>query len=259
MTLDALATNFNAEARTLDDLTFGLEIAISRKQIAALSEPFRKNEAGTYVVKDADGELVVDVDKARSDPHGFLTEVRDGKQKLNQGHDKPKTSKSILEAIPEARFTAELEQDVIGGFEKSTMTPGKQALFALTLILNEAQDSWPLLIDQPEDDLDSRSIYAAIVPYLSRRKKERQIILVTHNANLVVGADAEQVIVANRHGDDSQNRNKQMFDYMTGSLEHSATAKSIYALEAMGIREHACEILDGGEEAFQKRAEKYKI
>ena len=50
-----------------------------------------------------------------------------------------------------------------------------------------------------------------------------------------------------------------MYDYMTGSLEHRATAESVYALEMMGIREHAREILDGGEEEFQKRAEKYKI
>lgn len=254
-----LQANFDSESRDLDDLTFGLEMEVPRKRLTELSEPFRKNESGTYVSREEDGETLVEIAKAQGDPHGFLSEVRSGTQKLNGGYDRLETSKQVLEASPEIRFTAELEEDVIGGFKKSTMTPGKQALFALTLILNEAQDTWPLLIDQPEDDLDSRSIYAAIVPYLQNRKRERQIILVTHNANLVVGADAEEVIVANRHGDDSKNRDKRTFDYLTGSLEHSATAKSFYALETMGIREHACEILDGGEEAFQKRAEKYKI
>ena len=72
------------------------------------------------------------------------------------------------------------------------MTPGKQALFALTLILNESDDAWPLLIDQPEDDLDSRSVYDVLVGYLTERKRERQIIMVSHNANLVIGADSEQ-------------------------------------------------------------------
>lgn len=254
-----LQTNFELQTRDLDDLTFGLEMEIPRKRVAELSEPFRKNEIGTYVSREEGGETLVNILKAQNDPHGFLSEVRSGTQKLNAGYDRLDTSKRVLEASSEVRFTAELETDVIGGFKKSTMTPGKQALFALTLILNEAQDTWPLLIDQPEDDLDSRSIYAAIVPYLQKRKRERQIILVTHNANLVVGADAEEVIVANRHGDDSKNQDRRMFDYLTGSLEHSATAKSAYALETMGIREHACEILDGGEEAFQKRAEKYKI
>jgi predicted ATPase len=140
------------------------------------------------------------------------------------------------------------------------MTPGKQALFALTLILGETDERWALLIDQPEDDLDSRSIYWDIVRYLVEQKKQRQIILVTHNANLVVGADAEEVLVANRHGDDRKNKDGRTFDYLTGSLEHSEPKKSAtYDLERMGIREHAVEILDGGEEAFQKRRDKYKI
>lgn len=128
------------------------------------------------------------------------------------------------------------------------------------MILGEAEERWTLLIDQPEDDLDSRSIYSDIVRYLVEQKKERQIILVTHNANLVVGADAESVIVANRHGDDRKNRDGRTFDYLTGSLEHIRKRQaSSFELERMGIREHAVEILDGGKEAFQKRRDKYKI
>lgn len=116
------------------------------------------------------------------------------------------------------------------------------------------------MIDQPEDDLDSRAIYDTIVPYLKRRKRERQILMVTHNPNLVVGADSEQVIVTNRHGNDRRNRNDQTFDYLTGSMEHSRAAEAAACvLETGGIREHACEILDGGEEAFQKRRDKYKM
>ena len=84
--------------------------------------------------------------------------------------------------------------------------------------------------------------------------------MVTHNANLVVGADSEQVIVTNRHGDDRQNRDGRTFDYLTGSLEQSrARRASEYILETGGVREHACEILDGGEEAFQKRRDKYRM
>ena len=140
------------------------------------------------------------------------------------------------------------------------MTPGKQALFALILTLSESNEAWPLLVDQPEDDLDSRAIYDTIVPYLKERKRERQILMVTHNANLVVGADAEQIIVTNRHGSDSQNRDSRTFAYLTGALEHSQSRKETpIVLERWGIREHACEILDGGEEAFEKRRDKYKM
>lgn len=140
------------------------------------------------------------------------------------------------------------------------MTPGKQALFALTLILNESEEAWPLLIDQPEDDLDSRSIYNVLVGYLAARKTERQIIMVSHDANLVIGADSEQVIVANRHGVDRRNRDEQAFDYFSGSLEHTQERKSAdIVFELGGIREHSCDLLDGGEEAFRKRKLKYKL
>lgn len=180
---------------------------------------------------------------------------------MNKGYEPSAVAADVLTITKEVRFSAELDTDRIGGFSKSSMTPGKQALFALTLILNESQEPWPLLIDQPEDDLDSRSIYETIVPYLLKRKKERQIIMVSHNANLVIGADSELVIVANRHGADRKNDGDRTFECFTGALEHSQPLNpaSPTTLGRFGIREHACEILDGGEEAFQKRQEKYKI
>ena len=103
----------------------------------------------------------------------------------------------------------------IGGFFEPTMTPGKRALFLLKLILAESEETWPLLIDQPEDDLDSRSIYDDIVPFLKKKKKERQIIMVSHDANLVIGSDSEQVIVANRYGTDRENVDGKQFNYLT--------------------------------------------
>lgn len=149
----------------------------------------------------------------------------------------------------------------IGSFLKSSMTPGKQALFALTLILADSDELWPLLVDQREDDLDSRSICEVIVKDLMQRKRGRQIIMVTHNANLAIGADSEEIIVANRHGDDRPNIGEKMFSYLTGSLEYSKSRDDSikYILNSAGIREHACEILDGGADAFQKRKDKYRI
>jgi predicted ATP-dependent endonuclease of OLD family len=154
-----------------------------------------------------------------------------------------------------------MENDKIGGFYKSTMTPGKRALFALKLILAESEDTWPLLIDQPEDDLDSRSIHGDIVPFLKKKKKERQIIMVSHNANLVISADSEQIIVANRNGDDRKNADGKQFNYLTGSIENTKEKDKKHkdTLKAQGIREHACEILEGGRIAFEQRRNKYNI
>lgn len=258
--IESLASSFAKENRVLDQLTFGLALGFDPAVIKALSEPFRKNETGTFLKKAGDADSIVDVDKVQGAPAVFLMDLFMKRQKLNQGNAPVDIARRVLTATPEVRFTAILDGDRIGGFDRSTMTPGKQALFALTLILGEAEERWTLLIDQPEDDLDSRSIYGEIVRYLIEQKKQRQIILVTHNANLVVGADAEEVLVANRHGDDRKNKDGRTFEYLTGSLEHSEQRRSAnYELEKMGIREHAVEILDGGEEAFQKRRDKYKI
>lgn len=254
----ALEANFTAEPRVLTDLTFGIEAAVTAEAVTHASSGFSQRSTNAYVKSKGDDVSYLD---AQADPGKFLRSLRDENVKLNKNYEPSAVAADVLTITKEVRFSAELDTDWIGGFSRSSMTPGKQALFALTLILNESQEPWPLLIDQPEDDLDSRSIYETIVPYLMKRKKERQIIMVSHNANLVIGADSELVIVANRHGADRKNDGARTFEYFTGALEHSQplNSSSPTTLGRFGIREHACEILDGGEEAFQKRQEKYKI
>lgn len=254
----ALEEAFNADERVLSDLKFGIESAVPADVVEHASLGFNQRSVNDYIKNK--GELVAYED-AQGDPKKFLQALHDGKVNLNKRYEPSSVAADVLSLTQEIRFSAELDSDRIGGFSRSSMTPGKQALFALTLILNESQEPWPLLIDQPEDDLDSRSIYDTIVPYLTKRKRERQIIMVSHNANLVIGADSEQIIVANRHGSDRRNKDSRTFEYYTGALEHSRAQNeaSATALGRFGIREHACEILDGGEEAFRKRREKYKI
>ena len=94
-----------------------------------------------------------------------------------------------------------------------------------------------------------------------KKKKERESIMGTDNANIVVNADAEEVIVDNQHGEDSKNQDDIKFQYITGSLENTILKNSEIniVLKSQGIREHACEILEGGTEAFKKRENKYAI
>lgn len=256
--LSALEATFNAEDRLLTDLKFGIETAVTPEAVTHASIGFSQRSTNDYVKSKGDE---VSYQDAQADPTKFLLALHNADVRLNKGYEPSAVAADVLTVTKEVRFSAALDGDRIGGFERPSMTPGKQALFALTLILNESQEPWPLLIDQPEDDLDSRSIYETIVPYLMKRKKERQIIMVSHNANLVIGADSEQVIVANRHGDDRKNDDGRTFEYFTGALEHSRPLNKASAttLGRFGIREHACEILDGGEEAFRKRREKYRI
>ena len=141
----------------------------------------------------------------------------------------------------------------------SSMSEGKAAFVILRQLLDFSSSEYPILIDQPEDELDNRAIYKDLVQYIRNKKKERQIIIVTHNPNIVVGADAEEIIVANQNGIENKNQNGVKFQYRTGALEESFEGDSNIILFKKGIREHVCEILEGGDEAFQKRENRYQI
>lgn len=141
------------------------------------------------------------------------------------------------------------------------MSEGKQAFVILKLLLDFSEKTCPILIDQPEDSLDNRAIYKELVTYIKKKKRERQIILVTHNSNVVVSADAENVIVANQEGTDSHNKDGLRFQYVNGALEFTKLKDKdeTSVLYSQGIREHVCDILEGGVEAFKKREQKYGI
>lgn len=139
------------------------------------------------------------------------------------------------------------------------MSPGKRGLVLLNLILHLSNSSHPILIDQPEDNLDNRTIYDQLNEFIRLRKVKRQIIMVTHNANLVVAADSECVIVANQAGQQANIENAQFkFEYCSGSLECSFESENESStLKSKGVRQHVCEILEGGVSAFKEREMKY--
>ena len=153
------------------------------------------------------------------------------------------------------KFNVDYENDKL-----NDMSPGKRSFVILKLILDFSNKTCPILIDQPEDNLDNRAIYNELVKYIREKKKERQIILVTHNPNIVVGADSEEVIVANQNGKNAPNDGAIKFQYVSGSLENSSpriTDNTVSMLKRCGIREHVCDILEGGENAFRDRENKY--
>lgn len=140
------------------------------------------------------------------------------------------------------------------------MSTGKASFVILMLIIGLSQSKSPILIDQPEDNLDNRSVSENIIYYLRNKKIERQIILVTHNANIVVNADAENVIVANQTGqNDKKTTSLYRFDYINGAIENtfSKIETETDLLKSMGIKEHIADIVEGGKEAFKNRERKY--
>lgn len=120
------------------------------------------------------------------------------------------------------------------------MSAGKRAILLLKILIDYDKSKTPILIDQPEDDLDNKSITNHLVTYLKKVKKERQVILVSHNANIVVNGDSEEVILAKRN-------DKGVFSYKTGAIEEKY------------IKDQICEIMEGGVKAFKHREQKYNI
>jgi len=254
--IEELATNIEkADQSVLEGIKFGVEYGFD-ENLEEVTQKINIRDKSKFIKKG-----YLKINNVREKPGEFLSLLYSGEQKIIKGNEEKQVAREVLSLTEKILFNAEMEGDKIGGFSESTMTPGKRALFLLRLILFESEDTWPLLIDQPEDDLDSRSIYDDIVPFLKEKKKERQIIMVSHNANLVIGSDSEQVIVANRHGTDRKNADERQFNYLTGSLEYSKTKDEDFndTLKSQGVCEHSCEILDGGKIAFEQRKNKYNI
>ena len=216
--IDTFVQESNGAELRISDIGVSAEEGFSDDRLQAVTQLFNLRDRGPYINQEDE----LEIQKLRVNPDGFLSSLANGGQKLKAGTSLSVAATEALTLTEEVRFVAELEGDTIGGFRASSMTAGKQALFALRLILEEVDEPWPLLIDQPEDDLDSRSIYVSVVKDLLARKRTRQIIMVTHNANLVVGADSEQVIVANRHSDDRKNVDERS---STISQDRSKTAR----------------------------------
>lgn len=117
------------------------------------------------------------------------------------------------------------------------LSHGQQGTVYLRLKLAANLFSKTIIYDQPEDDLDNEFIMSELVTILRRIKKYRQIILVSHNANIVVNSDSEQVIIASN--------DNGVLHYKSGALENTE------------INQEICRILEGGKEAFEKREKKY--
>ena len=111
-------------------------------------------------------------------------------------------------------------------------SPGQKTAALLAFILSYGSE--PLLLDQPEDDLDNELIYELIVQQLRETKSRRQVIVVTHNANIVVNGDAEMVFPLE----------------VAGGETHVRRAASI---QDKHVRQTICDILEGGQQAFEQR------
>lgn len=132
------------------------------------------------------------------------------------------------------------------GVDIRKLSPGTRGIVLLLLYLAlDDGDGRPLIIDQPEENLDPKSVFEELVGLFIEAKSDRQVIMVTHNANLVINTDADQIIIAE-----------------SGPHPHGALPPITYqsgGLENAEIRKAVCDILEGGEGAFQERARRLRV
>jgi hypothetical protein len=132
------------------------------------------------------------------------------------------------------------------GVDIRKLSPGTRGIVLLLLYLAlDDSDNRPLVIDQPEENLDPKSVFDELVNLFIEAKSHRQVIMVTHNANLVINTDADQIIIA------------EAGPHPPGALPPISYRSG--GLESAEIRKAVCDILEGGEGAFQERARRLRV
>ena len=122
--------------------------------------------------------------------------------------------------------------------ELDHLSPGEKGTILLMFYLLVDPNRSPLLLDQPDENLDNQTVKDLLVPAIKEAAARRQLLVVTHNPNVAVVADADQLIVADRNG--------YRFEYTTGAIEDSP------------INRDVVDVLEGTWPAFRNRHDKYQ-
>ena len=161
---------------------------------------------------------------------GIRNDEEDAKDKRFSAHIKNLPRESISNLM--CWFPQDALEITFGDHQSIQQgSPGQKTAALLAFILSYGDE--PLLLDQPEDDLDNELIYDLIVKQLRETKSKRQFIVVTHNANIVVNGDAEMVLPL----------------FVSGQSYLNQPA----SIQEVGIRERICAVLEGGQKAFEQR------
>jgi hypothetical protein len=242
-----------AEDRRLSKLTFDVRRAVDLNEWSrrgeALLDLRRPPFSGRGVLAEKAREQLLPAwrrgspEEARLAMQSFLEQYAgEALEALGQGH-------TFLEFGEWVFSTREISVQYgiqYEGVDIESLSPGTRGVVLLTLYLG--LDTWdlrPLIIDQPEENLDPSSVYTELVPFFRDAAARRQIIMVTHNANLVVNTDSDQVIVAEAHR--TSPKELPHISYVAGGLEEGK------------IRDAVCRLLEGGEDAFRRRGQRYGV
>ncbi len=215
-----------------------------------------QGKAGTFCGKEDGYKRLLDIiEKAHFDTQegfiAFTDELIDNLQ-----HDKRTTDNSIVDISSQLRKGTEVNElyDYIYNYDYlqpiynlklgiktlQELSPGERGALLLIFYLILDKDDIPLIIDQPEENLDNESVYHILVHFIKKVKEQRQIIIVTHNPNLAIVCDADQIIHMQ-----IEKENKNTVKFYSGAIEDKITNEAVV------------NILEGTLPAFNNRDLKY--
>lgn len=201
-------------------------------------------DSGTIIRQESDIEKLISEDPTEPTSETLQKIIVN----LINGNIKIKTGAGDISMVISQLFKNRREIDYLNSVKTKDgevifkdMTGGQKAIALLELIFSFNDEKYPILIDQPEDDLDVGGVAADLVNFIKSEKIDRQIFVVSHSASLVVCSDSEDIIVSTNN---KVGTGQYDFLYSTGSIENQET------------REDIIKILEGGEDALITRARK---
>jgi ABC-type lipoprotein export system ATPase subunit/predicted metal-dependent phosphoesterase TrpH len=184
---------------------------------------------GALAFVDTLQEKVLEAARASGSPAGIFNLVKKGQ-----------SAAAVYDLIFGLNFLEPRYSLLFQDTQIEQLSPGQRGALLLIFYLLVDKGKTPIILDQPEENLDNETVFRLLVPVLSEAKKQRQIIMVTHNPNLAVVCDAEQIIHArfDRALDST-------IDYDSGAIENK------------GINGAVVTVLEGTKPAFENRSGKY--
>jgi ABC-type lipoprotein export system ATPase subunit len=197
------------------------------------------------IIDDKDYDDILNITKIQDSINSSLEEdiradIKDG-ERVRYIPDQVTDVVSFYDYLYGLDYLTENYQLRLDNKNIESLSPGEKGALLLVFYLMLDQDDMPLVIDQPEDNLDNQSVARILVKFINGAKSRRQIIIVTHNPNLAVVADAEQVIYTHFN----KSNNKNIFSVESGSIENDS------------INKHIVDVLEGTMPAFDKRRLRY--
>lgn len=192
--------------------------------------------------KRSDASIWETLEAARTDTGVLETVLLDGLHQALFVHLDGENTRPLWEDVRISRVSDGIDVELlredrtVAGSMSGALSEGQRNTVLLNLML--ARGEGPIVIDQPEDELDSSFIYRTLVRDLRAAKSKRQLIVATHNANLPVNADAEQI-------------------YALEARDGRGKRRAQGGLDRKGVAEAVLDIMEGSEQAFKQRSEKY--